>query len=470
MNTLLDDYQKKRIWKVFVIYAIVLFSITAADGYSAFTCARAPKWHIQLDDNNVMMMRFQNMLTYYQHRCPKGYNNYFQSTETKKGGIGYTMVLAAVNLMKAFELGKIFRPAGNWLWADDHCNNSTINSVDCFTVPLSYCSLTNNNVMPSSVYFNKTDALDLIKRPCDSCTLAITAKKSLLWVFGQLMHYGLRLYPRMEEKVLARVNSVFPNMTWHSSNYSIQTTAYDKNNVTFSNKTEKAKRSALFPYLDIGVGSRHATFHPHNGLRCLNAAIHVRGGTPDFERIPVNGTQHFAQLKKYNIELKKYNATICQVYVGSDHIESTIFYPIKQFGKTPVGNLSRAFETKMGSMIFKSLPRFAPGPIDIEWQLHDLRKLVPTEILFQEFVEDLWIYSHVDIFLGSYSNIFGYVSGLRQAYFPMLSNNATCYMNTRVASLPLACMNSPDVLGFFQTTYEGFDGGSMFFLGGNRTV
>ena len=395
-----------------------------------------------IDDNNITMSRFQNMLSYYQHRCSLEANNksnskYWMSTDAA-GGIGYTILTAGANILRAFELGNIFKPAGSWIWGDDqHCFNAS-KSTDCFNLPLTYCKSVPNDQIASLVTFDRNDALDLIPKPCDVCNLAKLVKKSMMWVYGQVLHYHIRLPPALERKIQARIQPIFPNLV----------------NTTRDHRViQKVDRIS---YRD-----------PQTGLRCVTAAIHIRSGDPDISRIPLNGTEHLQVLHEYNVRLRAQNVTICDVYVGSDHIEDTIFFPKDLLGKSRVGGFSPAIVHRKDSFVFKTLPRYIMAPGEIEYQIQAIKTSgnITMEYLYQEFMEDALLYSHADIFIGAFSNMFGLVSALRQAYYPQLPNNATCFFNTRKSVMSLNCMNSQGALSLFRYENGGWDGGAMFFSG-----
>lgn len=423
------------------------------DAFSPFTCKGTPRWPLNLDDNEEMMARFQNMLRYYQNRCTPSFNKYEYSTEITRGGIGFTSAFSAINLLKAFELGHIYRPNGVWIWSDSNCFSKS-SSIDCFNIPLSYCLL---SPIPPSERINKTDALKLIPRPCDVCTLGLKSKKSILWVYGQLIHYQLRLPPAMEQKVLENVAKIFPVKRAASH--------VDKTKVRYGE--HEIHNTSVVPIDDVfkyHYPLEKGKIDPKTGLHCLTAAIQVRGGNPDIHRKPLNGTEHLKILLEYNERLKHHNFAICEVYVGADHIEETIFYP-KSFPKGNVGNFTIPFHYQHGPFVFKSLPRYISAPGEIEYQVPAIKKSgnVTMQLLYQEFMEDVWLYTHSDILLASLSNLYRIAASLRQAYYPRLFNNVTCCVNSKTVPISLSCANSKESNELFSKLYGGFDGGVPFF-------
>ena len=413
---------------VVAVVLVMLLHRSEVHGYSAFDCRGAP-WPLDTTDNDVIMPRFQNMLLTYQYRCSKSPNDYWINT-MYGSGLGSGMVISVVNFLKAFELGKIYRPTSSWLWAADndseHCYNH-YNSIDCFNLPLTSCWYEGpDNNVPSSVVFNKTDALNLIKGPTDICTLASRSKKTILWVMGQFLHYHMRLPHLWEKKVRARVETIFPKI---------------------SNKLKKKDE-----------------IDPVTGKKCITASIHVRGGTPDFSRKPMDGTDHYRALQHYNLKLNAKNTTICKVYVSGDHLEDTIFFP-KNLKIGEVGNFSAAFTVQNGSFVFMSLPRYIAAPGELEYQVVNIRNShnITMSYLYSEYIEDLLLHAEADVFIGSHSNIFAIVGALRHAYHPNFKSDQTCYLDSRYSPPPLHCMNSYDVIAFYHGALGGFNGGSIFF-------
>lgn len=397
--------------------------------YSAFDC-RGPAWPLNTTDNDEVMSRFQNMLLAYQNHCTKSPNNYWIST-IYGSGLGSGTIISVVNFMKAFELGKIYRPTTSWLWAADNVTetcNGRFSSVDCFNIPLSYCWHDSDSPLPSSVVFNRTDALAFINRPCDICTLARVSKKTILWVLGQLLHYHMRLPHAREKKIRNTVEGVFQKLS---------------------------KKSNIKNKEDID---------PITGMKCVTASIHVRGGSPDFSRRPFDGTDHYLALKHYNTRLRPKNTTICKVYVSGDHVEDTIFFP-KQANRGQVGSFTTGFTVHNESFVFVSLPRYIALPGELEYQAMTIKKSrnVTMSYLYSEYVEDLLLHAEADIFIGSHSNIFAIVGALRHAYHPEFRSDSTCYLDSRYVPPPLFCMGSWKVLEFYHAAFGGFNGGAIFF-------
>jgi hypothetical protein len=398
--------------------------------FSVFDCGGHPAWPLTTADNYEVMHRFQNWMMTFQHRCKPSNGDYWLST-IYGSGIGSGTTISVINMFKAFELGKIYRPTQSWLWAEvnatEHCV-SGINAVDCFNVPLTYCYINPNasEIIPT-LNINFTDADLFIDHPVDICTMAKVSQKTLLWVFGQFLHYHMRVPPHLEKFLELRSHQIFPK-----------------------------RRISDPPIID-----------PLTGFKCLTAAIQVRGGSPDFSRKPFDGTDHYRELLKMNKELSKTNQTICSVYVAGDHLDSTIFFPktVDSSTSTDSAAMTPAYSIRNGSFIFKSLPHFIPAPGELEYQVLSLKKFqnVTMEYLYAEYLSDILLFSKADILIASFSNVFAVAAPLRVAYHPTIPNNRTCFLDSRFQPPPLKCLGTWDGMKFFKDAYGGFNGGSIFF-------
>lgn len=399
--------------------------VVTVDSFQPFDCSAHKAWPVTTEDNHHAMVRFQNTLAAYQHRCSKNGMDYAGATRYE-GGIGFGTVSSVVTLMESFENYVMYRPYERWIWSEANSSdcNTPFGSADCHNIPLTYCWYKSNvTAAPAWMNINYTDAYQYIPNPSDICTIGIITQKSLLWVFGQMIHYHIRLPPALEHRVETRVQQIFPKH-------------YHKIHIT----------------------------DPITGLRCLSASLHIRGGEPDGERKPLNGTEHLRVLEEYNHKLKAQGSVICKVYISGDHLEDSIFFPNDQIRPTP-GNYSNGFNVRNSSFEFMALPRFVPFPGEVEPQLEGYKKnkIVTMQYLYQEYMEDLRLHAHADIFIGSTSNLMFVVGALRQAYHPHWSSDRTCFLESHDDPPSLVCLNSKKMIDFYQLPYKGFNGGTIFF-------
>jgi hypothetical protein len=398
-----------------------------------------------------MAHRYLNWLAMRHNQCEN--NRGFLNLNKYSFGYGSSINLSCVEILKALELGAVYRPIYPWLWSSPDIANSSatgsegfpkvndgcyskIDSLDCFNIPLSYCKLDQNyNLSPGAFgepAIDKEDALDLIPQPCDICTQAKRTKKTLLWIFGMILHYHMRLPPRTHKIVHDRLVSIFP------------------------------------------PPSSIAPVDPITGKTCVTAALHIRAGHPDFGRVPLYGEEHMKHLREYNEKLAKQNKIICSVYISGDHLDQTIFaqYISEEMPKNNSLQLNEAIlwpstlvSTRVDSFVFKFLPHFVLGSGEIEFQVKTIKEQgkITMEDLYLEFVTDVKVLSAADIFFGSWSNIFIVVDALRNAYRPELPHNSTCFIQSSRWDKKLECRGGGDVLKIWRDLFGGFSGAQMYF-------
>ncbi len=420
--------------------------------YSVFDCRCCPTWNVTTEDNDITSRRYLNWLSWRQNDCT---NNRGLNVNKYSFGYGSSINLSCIDILKALELGAVYRPAYPWLWSSPsefvnasslHANTindgcySHMDSLDCFNIPLSYCKLNETYGMTPGHFgeplVNKTDAAALIPGPSDICKQARLTKKSMLWVFGMILHYHMRLPAKTHKVVRDRLMSVFP----HGGSPSVKT-------------------------------------DPITGKECMTASLHIRAGQPDFGRVALNGQEHYNHLLNYNARLAPSNRIICTVYVSGDHLDQTIFakYITEEFPKS-VNNSrsdeksvlwpSRLVTAKEGSFLFKFLPHYVFEPGEIEFQVRKIKEhnKLSMEDLYLEFVTDVKVLSAADIFFGSWSNIFIVTDALRNAYRPELPNNSTCFIQSARASKKLECRGGGDVLKIWRDLFGGFLGGGVMYF------
>lgn len=430
------------------ILIVALWCINSIDrithGWSAFDCNGLSEWPIDKNDNDEASKLFQDWLTLRQNFCMIKNANLVYKTQLT-GGFGYTIFAAAVDIIKAVELNLIFYPTTPWQWSNKNSSlcSRGISAVDCFTLPLSYCH-TNKKVkhisIPSSneslqiniatylrgsvendgdylnnsaLTINIKQSQRLIDGTADICTMSKTMKKPILWTLGQALRYVLRLPEPLQ-------------------------TTMNKQMDHYLNEMKRTKLSYL---------------NEPSHTQCLTAAVHIRGGLLDCQRKPVNGQEHLKELYALNETLLKENKTICSVLLTSDNIYNTIF-----------ANVTLGKITDWNGLEVLALPRFTEFKDDLELNLGKLKSNVSfdTRKLFMDWYEDAFLSAHVDIYIGSHSNLFIVVSALRSALHPQLPNEFTCFLDSQRGNAK-TCMGTSQMHMFWQAKCRGFNGGSMFF-------
>jgi hypothetical protein len=392
-----------------------LFSFPKINGYSAFDCRGQGAWELNVSDNAIQTERIQNWLAYRQNRClPNEKVDYYTLTNNF-GGIGSSVMNSVVNFMKSLELNQIYAPNAYWVWGYNNASQCSRNmlSVDCFSQPLTNCEpKTGLSSLPNSI--NITEANALINGPSDICQLGIHTKKPIVWVFGQLFIYHLRL----------------PYHSAHKVHHDITTALH-------------LLRTAPNP-------------NPQQ-YTCLTAALHVRTGHLDWGRHAFDGIAHINELTKINEELKiKNQQHICGVYISALNINDTIFQNFT------LGKWNFAY-----GFTFLIYERFTGDPnMEVEYQFAQWKNKPNFDPLpvYLEYIMDIGIFNEVDIFIGSHSNVVHFAASMRYALHPEYPNNHTCWLDSRNHDLP-SCLGTWDAVVFWRQVVGGFNGGAIFFDG-----
>jgi hypothetical protein len=413
--------------------------IKVSVSFSVFDCKGQAAWELTVDDNVKISKQIQKWISESQNRCPETPDDYWTNSPNL-GGIGSGITLSVVTMLKAFEAGKIYRPSNPWLWSYKNASSCTggIDAIDCFNIPLSTCLL-DRDVIYQNTSSEIMNSASNFQFPADICTMGKAAKKTILWVFGQFLHYHIRLGTVGKKFIRDRMEQIFPKIA---------------------------------PKVD-----------PKTGYTCVSASIHVRAGAPDFHRKHFNGTEHKEVLVTKSKELQKlYNQTICTVYVSSDHLEELIFFPPNTFPSTNItaanNNNNHQYSVEFipsqtmqdEYFTYKTLPHLLMEPGEIEYQVNHWKndptmasQGVTMEYIYLEYLCDLILFAQTDIFIGSHSNAFAIVAPLRVAYNPGRQNDDTCFLDSRSSYLDLKCLGTYDAALFFRDAYGGFNGGSVFF-------
>lgn len=458
---------------------------------SIFECgdtSSATPWELTVADNEEVASRLQNWIAAYQHGCARKNSKEKSATYSTQiwprgngAGIGSSVVGSTIAMIESIAVNQIFRPTQMWQWADLNASKcvSKIGSIDCFTIPLSYCSLGDAAMIEKRVeelHINFTDAVlfmdtrrlggSFANKSLTMCDIARISKKTLYWTFGQFLHYHIMRVPyHLDDFYYKRLHKVFPRQ--------LETMA----DAVLHNRNGHNKH-----YHHIGRAA--ASVDPGTGLTCVSAALHVRGGAPDGKRVPFTGPEHAKALEKYSSALALSNKTICTVYVAGDHMDAIIFSPNEpvtanappvEYDVIVPGKEVQAQQPFPSSFVFTSLPHFRPRPAEIEFQISRLQNSsnnITMEYVYAEFVSDLIVFAHADIFIGSHSNVYAIVASLREAYHPEYFNNQSCYLDSHASKRDPSGGPSTICLGdsipFFRDAFGGFSAGSFLFPDSGR--
>ena len=191
--------------------------------WSAFDCGTVPVWSVVGNDNEYAMRKFQDWIFAWQHLCSA--RETFQEIATNMG-FAMSLQSAVKHLLTAIEMGKIYRPQGKiemhqWIWAEEEASLCTmrIRTVDCFSEPLSTCTMESHyNTMLTHQELHTLSQQDMqlalkFSGPTDVCGLARSSYKPVQWVHGQLLHYLLRPNLATAAEIELRLQKVYGRYT-----------------------------------------------------------------------------------------------------------------------------------------------------------------------------------------------------------------------------------------------------------------
>jgi len=174
-----------------------LLVITAADlDIAAYSCKARPSWKTTSADNTHAQELFQLFLLAFQTDLSKCAH---PETTVYSAGIGASLSIAVLQFMTALSRGTVYSPSDEWIWAAHEnltCHESHRRSLDCFFQKFSLCTPHAAHVR---LGINDTHV----------CSLAAMFQKPLVWIYGQLVHYMLRLPPHASFMVNRRLHHLY---------------------------------------------------------------------------------------------------------------------------------------------------------------------------------------------------------------------------------------------------------------------
>ena len=370
---------------------------------SAFVCSGS--WDVRKNDSERMFGIFQNWIYGWQNNCV--------GKTTSAGlpigsGIGSGMESATRWLMWALESNRIYRPSGHWAWADP--NVCPLKTVDCYFRPLSSCGLQtlgNMNLFTAEEQNQYNESTQIFGRESqDSCSLARKAKKPLQWIHGSLLHYIMRPSEHLRSEIHAAVVDV--------------------------------RRQA-------GNGSL--------------IGVHIRRGTPDSGRHVANTSYYIAAVDSIADQLVRLGRPpVTGVYICSDlqqelEVDINIIFP--------------------RPWIFFFRPHFFFPPDIFGNKTKEIQHVVESgrierrgfskRTMAVEYFVDLEILAQADAFVGSSSNVYTVVTGLRVARGYDLFKNHSCFLQLMGNPVKLVCEGTSEALAEWNHhSLGGYTGGTLF--------
>jgi hypothetical protein len=425
--------------------ALLWYPIKAKE-WSPYTCRSFKPWNVAKEDVHDAQQTYTNWLLARQNNqqlCTARRLAGFSGIDT--GGIGADFHRVTTAMFEALELGQIVRPKPGWIWADEPSRCSLhINSLDCFTEPLSYCMYAPNgtvaeklavnhiasgrwvgsSLIEKAAGFSQIKADEFSAKPLDLCHTSILLKKPASWVVGQATALLLTPRPEVKRAVLERYRMVFPH--------------------GFHNPQQNRFQEAP---ADCNVISTHLR-SSRSSCHAVTIGVHVRGGVPDLGRHALQLDDVMRQVDAKVAEVEKRGQEVGQVYLCSDTQETNIVSAEHMQAKYP-----RSFK-------YIVLPHlnYSTGT-EAEYALKNSH--VSKLDVFAEYLADIHILASADIFIGSRSNVYILVSMLRFAHYPDRPREDTGYFETR--QMPPIWFNESGPFGTpIWRENEAFDGGSSF--------
>ena len=146
-------------------------------------------------------------------------------------------------------------------------------------------------------------------------------------------------------------------------------------------------------------------------------AVHIRGGAPDGDRVPLNVSFYIEKVDLLAKELAALGKPVKGVFLCSDSPDENI---------KSSEYMSSTFPRSWKYFV---IPHTSLGPGEAEYNLRNPNNLnkPSNRILMTEFLADLELLTSADAFIGSASNIYFMVSALRAAKQTGLRNH-TCQL------------------------------------------
>lgn len=383
----------------------MFFQVPTTTAWSIWTCKSYEPWPTT-SENIYTTIQFQNWLYAWHHSCDRGIIS--QPVLHYNGGYGHSFQKVAEKLVSSIELNRVYVSKEIFLWADEESSHCTLQTktIDCYFEPISTCGHGNLSVVEA---YKRSDInvastlTNFIHDAVDTCTMAKTIHKSLIWVYGQFLKYLIR--PRKDIMVEIR-------------------------KLTNSFLSLRSPTSSVL-------------------------AVHIRGGHPDAGRIPLNLSAYIPSVDLMVEHFASLGKPVVAVYFCSDLIEEN----------ARSSEYVQAMYPRPWKAVV--LPHVSLGSGEAELNLKLLhqagnRNMPSKHQLMVDFLMDLEILTNADGFLGSGSNIYFLASAMRAAN-QAGPRNQTCMMQAAPEGPTMLCENSDEMKHIWhQVSAGGYDGGSPF--------
>lgn len=312
-------------------------------------------------------------------------------------GVTMSVYGAVNNLLMAIEINKIYRPhslqfqhVSPFLWADRNPKECTMErqSIDCYFEPVSICDGTETYIQDYWGKYNVTR--DMLQHDIDyagmfsgldACAVTRLAGRGLIWMYGHLSSFVMRMRKDISDDVNSRVTNVIPQV--------------------------------------------------EANIRTI--AVHIRGGSPDKNRKTAPISTYMKHVDEAIERFKLEGVDSIVVFLCSDSPDYT--YRSADWMQLEYPRDKVEYRTLTYTKLHET------GKEETEHILNRLGdKSNFHRQLFVEIMADIEILIQSDLVIGSFSNIFFTVSSqrlIRGKY-----QNTSCMLFIRSDDPPLLCDGS----------------------------
>jgi hypothetical protein len=250
---------------------------------------------------------------------------------------------------------------------------------------------------------------------------------------GSILHFLLRLNPTVLKVVEDRFKLVYPHVSM----------------LDYAYRTNPIVQARLRRRLADSSGNNDAR------TRHISVGVHLRAGAPDGGRQALTLDDVMKQLDATVERVRLRGDIVSKVFICSDTQDTNI---------RSSEYMASAYPRNFTYVVLPHL-NYSTGT-EAEFAMRDdIKNHVNIKFqVFAEFMTDVLLLVHSDVFLGSHSNVYVTVAALRMALFPGRPVVDTGYLDSHFS--PPRYMGEGEYKNrgtpIFHNGYGGFDGGTSF--------
>eukprot|EP00667_Euglena_gracilis_P011662 EG_transcript_11923 len=395
---------------------------------SLLACQNTFAWPINMSDNAECVERLQWWLYAWQFN-PKHCASVHAPKLHYLSGLGSSLMESTRLMSQALESSAVYRPAGEWIWADPKSTACQLGfrSIDCFTLPLSVC---NASQEIQAAFTDDAFNYSLADSSMSVCDLAREFQKPTLWVIGNLIRYHLRFSAEQSDTMQSQILTALHGRTEARPKHQYGAVVFHEE---YKHKLQDAHFLSFASYLQPRT--------------TLSAGIHVRAGRPDGKRRVLDVAQYLAALdRKAEASVQAGGPPLAHVYLCSN------------VPGVALGSLENLYQRFPRNYTYQTLPHMSFGNAEAEHVLRlALRRrgtwVPPARDVFMEYVIDVEVLTRADIFIGTHSNVYAVVAALRLTLFPERPLEHTCFLDPHQRQARLVCEGSEEARRFWLKSF-----------------